>query len=112
MTLFDGELSNRTMYNTAYFVTGDRPAAMASVIRRVPTLFQESKGQKLHLIPEGDNSRIRKYLVEKLTDRSLGYTVSGMGMLSLGEENIIYKMDKIEWYLDSCSIVALYLVMT
>ena len=101
MTLFDGELSNRTMYNTAYFVTGDRPAAMASVIRRVPTLFQESKGQKLHLIPEGDNSRIRKYLVEKLTDRSLGYTVSGMGMLSLGEENIIYKMDKIEWYLDT-----------
>jgi len=24
-----------------------------------------------------------------------------MGMLSLGEENIIYKMDKIEWYLDT-----------
>lgn len=101
MSLFDGELSNRTMYNTAYFVTGDRPAAMASVIRRVPTLFQESTGQKLHLIPEGDNSRIRKYLVEKLTEPRLGYTVSSMGMLSLGEENIIYKMDKIEWYLDT-----------
>lgn len=101
MSLFDGELSNRTMYNTAYFVTGDRPAAMASVIRRVPTLFQESTGQKLHLIPEGDNSRIRKYLVQKLTEPRLGYTVSSMGMLSLGEENIIYKMDKIEWYLDT-----------
>ena len=81
MSLFDGELSNRTMYNTAYFVTSDRPAAMASVIRRVPTLFQEKGPQLLHFIPEGDNSRIRKYLIGRLKDE--GYTVSGTGMLSL-----------------------------
>ena len=101
MSLFDGELSNRTMYNTAYFVTGDRPAAIASVIRQVPTLFQENTGQKLHLIPKGDNSRIRKYLIKRLTSDKEGYTVSATGMLSLGEEKIIYQKDNISWYIDS-----------
>ena len=101
MSLFDGELSNRTMYNTAYFVTGDRPAAIASVIRQVPTLFQENTGQKLHLIPKGDTSRIRTYLIKRLTSDK-GYTVSaGTGMLSLGEEKIIYQKDNISWYIDS-----------
>lgn len=105
MSLFDGELSNRTMYNTAYFVTGDRPAAIASVIRQVPTLFQENTGQKLHLIPEGDTSRIRNYLIKRLTSDNEGYTVSATGMLSLptpgGEEKIIYQKDNISWYIDS-----------
>ena len=101
MSLFDGELSNRTMYNTAYFVTGDRPAAIASVIRQVPTLFQENTGQKLHLIPKGDNSRIRNYLIKRLTSDNEGYTVSATGMLSWGKEKIIYQKDNISWYIDS-----------
>jgi hypothetical protein len=98
--LFDGDLSNRTMYNKAYFVTADRPAAIASVVRQVPTIFQEKTGQKMHLMPVGDNNgRIRQYLVSKL--RQLYYTISSNGTVSKDGVIIIDKTNDISWFLDT-----------
>jgi hypothetical protein len=100
MGLFDGDLSNRTMYNKAYFVSGDRPAAIASVVRQVPTIFQEKTGKKMHLMPMGDNNgRIRRYLDRKL--RQLDYTISSNGTVSKDGVIIIDKTDDISWYLDT-----------
>jgi hypothetical protein len=104
MGLFDGDLSNRTMYNKAYFVTADRPAAIASVVRQVPTIFQEaaskkSSTSKFHLIPQGNNGRILKYLTQELT-RS-GFTISSNGIVSIGDLKIVDKTTEIGWYLDT-----------
>ncbi|MGY8913391.1 MAG: hypothetical protein ACKVHS_09005, partial [Flavobacteriales bacterium] len=104
MGLFDGDLSNRTMYNKAYFVTADRPAAIASVVRQVPTIFQEAASKKssmskFHLIPPGNNGRILRYLTQELT-RS-GFTISSNGIVSIGDLKIIDKTKEIEWYLDT-----------
>ena len=104
ISLFDGELSNRTMYNKAYFMTADRPAAIASVVRQVPTIFQEKASSKsttnrFHLIPPGNNGRILRYLTQELT-RS-GFTISSKGMVSVGDLKIIDKTGEIGWYLDT-----------
>jgi hypothetical protein len=104
ISLFDRELSNRTMYNKAYFMTADRPAAIASVVRQVPTVFQEatskkSSTSKFHLIPPGNNGRILRYLTQELT-RS-GFTISSKGMVSVGDLKIIDKTNEIGWYLDT-----------
>lgn len=104
LSLFDRELSNRTMYNKAYFMTADRPAAIASVVRQVPTIFQEaaskkSSTSKFHLIPPGNNGRILRYLTQELT-RS-GFTISSKGMVSVGDLKIIDKTKEIGWYLDT-----------
>jgi len=104
LSLFDRELSNRTMYNKAYFMTADRPAAIASVVRQVPTIFQEaaskkSSTSKFHLIPPGNNGRILRYLTQELT-RS-GFTISSKGMVSVGDLKIIDKTNEIGWYLDT-----------
>ena len=104
ISLFDRELSNRTMYNKAYFMTADRPAAIASVVRQVPTIFQEaaskkSSTSKFHLIPPGNNGRILRYLTQELT-RS-GFTISSKGIVSVGDLKIIDKTNEIGWYLDT-----------
>ena len=104
MGLFDGDLSNRTMYNKAYFVTADRPAAIASVVRQVPTIFQEaaskkSSTSKFHLIPQVNNGRILRYLTQELT-RS-GFTISSNGIVSIGDLKIVDKTKEIGWYLDT-----------
>ena len=92
------------MYNKAYFVTADRPAAIASVVRQVPTIFQEaaskkSSTSKFHLIPQGNNGRILKYLTQELT-RS-GFTISSNGIVSIGDLKIVDKTTEIGWYLDT-----------
>ena len=38
--------SDSTMYNTAYFVTMDRVAALASVVRQIPTIYQTGVSKK------------------------------------------------------------------
>lgn len=37
--------SNRTIYKNAYFVSGDKAATLASVIRDIPTIFQSKKNE-------------------------------------------------------------------
>jgi hypothetical protein len=103
LSLFDRELSNRTMYNKAYFMTADRPAAIASVVRQVPTIFQEAASKKtstsrFHLVPPGDNRRILQYLTQEL--RQSGFT-SDKGIVSVGDLKIIDKTREIGWYLDT-----------
>ena len=100
MELFDGDVSNRTMYKKVYFLSSDRPAAIASAIRQVPTIFQESDGKKLHVMPDGNNnSMIRRYLNNEL--KRIGYTISSSGIVSLGNVKIIDKTEDIKWYLDT-----------
>ena len=61
--MFQSDASNRTMYNYAYFVSNDRVAALASVIRGIPTIFQQTKPQNYYMIPRGTNSMKVKQVV-------------------------------------------------
>jgi len=74
--------SDSKMYNTAYFVTMDRVAALASVVRQIPTIYQTGVSKKnpqmsqvyyklsptTNVIP-----KIRNILATLLKDR--GYTI-------------------------------------
>jgi len=66
LSMFDQESSNRTMYNDAYFVTMDRVAALAAVVRQIPTIYQTVKPQKYYVVPTGNVNRITKFLQSKL----------------------------------------------
>ena len=63
--MFQSDASNRTMYNYAYFVSNDRVAALASVIRGIPTIFQQTKPQNYYMIPRGTNSMKVKQVVNQ-----------------------------------------------
>ena len=66
LSMFDQESSNRTMYNDAYFVTMDRVAALAAVVRQIPTIYQTVKPQNYYDVPTGNVNRITKFLQSKL----------------------------------------------
>ena len=63
--MFQSDASNRTMYNYAYFVSNDRVAALASVIRGIPTIFQQTNPQNYYMIPPGTNSMKVKQVVNQ-----------------------------------------------
>lgn len=67
-----------TMYNTAYFVTMDRVAALASVVREIPTIYQTGN-QYYYNVPTTDAiPRIREILTSMLKSR--GYTMPKISM--------------------------------
>ena len=66
LSMFDQESSNRTMYNDAYFVTMDRVAALAAVVRQIPTIYQTVKPQNYYDVPTGNVNRITRFLQSKL----------------------------------------------
>lgn len=66
LSMFEHESSNRTMYNGAYFVTMDRVAALAAVVRQIPTIYQTVKPQNYYDVPTGNVNRITKFLQSKL----------------------------------------------
>lgn len=66
LSMFEQESSNRTMYNSAYFVTMDRVAALAAVVRQIPTIYQTVKPQNYYDVPTGNVNRITKFLQSKI----------------------------------------------
>ena len=66
LSMFEQESSNRTMYNSAYFVTMDRLAALAAVVRQIPTIYQTVKPQNYYDVPTGNVNRITKFLESKI----------------------------------------------
>ena len=66
LSMFDQESSNRTMYSNAYFVTMDRVAALAAVVRQIPTIYQTVKPQNYYDVPTGNVNRITIFLQSKL----------------------------------------------
>ena len=81
MDVFDAEDNNSTMYNRAYFVTFDRVAALASVIRDIPTLYQAgfSKNnpfsQSFFLIESSNNIRKLQDIIENDIINTSGFTL-------------------------------------
>lgn len=62
-----------TMYNTAYFVTMDRVAALASVVREIPTIYQTGSQYYYNVPTTNVIPRIREILTSMLKSR--GYTM-------------------------------------
>lgn len=75
LSMFDQESSNRTMYNDAYFVTMDRVAALAAVVRQIPTIYQTVKPQNYYDVPTGNVNRITKFLQSKLKTAKNGFEI-------------------------------------
>ncbi len=68
----NGIRNNSTMYGKAYFVTMDRVAALASVVRTIPTIYQTGK-QDYYKVPITNVfPKIRKIITDMLM--KLGYT--------------------------------------
>lgn len=114
LSMFDQESSNRTMYKRAYFVTMDRVAALAAVVRQVPTIYQTVKPQNYYVVPEGNVNRITKFLESKL--KSIGYEVPNKNTPMKNHANrmkkvilpdgrpIITKGPLFKWFLDTRNV--------
>ena len=70
--------TDSTMYNTAYFATGDRTAALASVVRGIPTLFTDGNGNYYNVPITNVIPRIRKILGDML--KREGFTMPKTSM--------------------------------
>ena len=70
--------TDSTMYNTAYFATGDRTAALASVVRGIPTLYTTGTGDYYNVPITNVIPRIRKILGDML--KREGFTMPKTSM--------------------------------
>ena len=70
--------TDSTMYNTAYFATGDRTAALASVVRGIPTLYTTGTGDYYNVPITNVIPRIRKILGDMLKHE--GFTMPKTSM--------------------------------
>lgn len=114
LSMFEQESSNRTMYNDAYFVTMDRLAALAAVVRRLPTIYQTVKPQNYYDVPTGNVNRITKFLESKL--KSIGYEIPNRNTPMKNHPNrmqklilpdgrpIITKGPLFKWFLDTRNV--------
>ena len=81
MDVFNAEDNNSKMYNRSYFVTYDRVAALASVIRDIPTLYQVgfSKNnpfsQSFFLIESSNNIRNLQNIIKDDIVNTSGFTL-------------------------------------
>jgi hypothetical protein len=81
MDVFNAEDNNSKMYNRSYFVTYDRVAALASVIRDIPTLYQVgfSKNnpfsQSFFLIESSNNIRKLQNIIKDDIVNTSGFTL-------------------------------------
>ena len=69
-----------TLYNTAYFVTMDRVAALASVVREIPTIYQTGNQYYYNVPTTNVIPRVREILTSMLKSR--GYTMPKISMNS------------------------------
>ena len=69
------KVEDSKMYSKAYFVTMDRVAALASVVRRIPTIYQTGT-QYYYNVPTTDViPKIRNILATMLKQENRGYTI-------------------------------------
>ena len=114
--MFDQESSNRTMYNDAYFVTMDRVAALAAVVRQIPTIYQTVKPQNYYAVPTGNVNRITKFLQSKLKTVRNAFEIPNRNtpmknhpnrmqeLITPGGRPIITKGPLFKWFLDTRNI--------
>lgn len=105
--------SNRTIYSNAYFVSGDRAAALASVIRDIPTIFQYGgKPYPLYIADQKNNlQKIRGIIKEDLKSNTLFDFTAKSVPTYRGEERtqvlgyngrpVITKSALFGWFLDT-----------
>ena len=116
LSMFDQESSNRTMYNDAYFVTMDRVAALAAVVRQIPTIYQTVKPQNYYDVPTGNVNRITKFLQSKLKTARNAFEIPNRNtpmnnhpnrmqeLITPGGRPIITKGPLFKWFLDTRNI--------
>tara|TARA_B110000444_G_scaffold209733_1_gene204754 strand:+ start:312 stop:2675 length:2364 start_codon:yes stop_codon:yes gene_type:complete len=104
--------TDSTMYNTAYFATGDRTAALASVVRGIPTLYTTGTGDYYNVPITNVIPRIRKILADMLTDK--GFTMPKTSMknhnnrtqelVTPGGRPVITSSPLFAWFLDTRNV--------
>jgi hypothetical protein len=116
LSMFEQESSNRTMYNSAYFVTMDRVAALAAVVRQIPTIYQTVKPQNYYDVPTGNVNRITKFLESKIKTARNAFEIPNRNTPMKNHPNrmqelitpegkpIITKGPLFNWFLDTRNI--------
>ena len=116
LSMFEQESSNRTMYNSAYFVTMDRVAALAAVVRQIPTIYQTVKPQNYYDVPTGNVNRITKFLESKIKTARNAFEIPNRNTPMKNHPNrmqelitpegkpIITKGPLFKWFLDTRNI--------
>jgi hypothetical protein len=100
------------MYNTAYFATGDRTAALASVVRGIPTLYTTGTGDYYNVPITNVIPIIRKILGDMLTGE--GFTMPKTSMknhnnrtqelVTPGGRPVITSGPLFAWFLDTRNV--------
>ena len=104
--------TDSTMYNTAYFATGDRTAALASVVRGIPTLYTTGTGDYYNVPITNVIPIIRKILGDMLTGE--GFTMPKTSMknyknrtqelVTPGGRPVITSGPLFAWFLDTRNV--------
>ena len=109
--------NNSTMYGKAYFVTQDRVAALASVVRKIPTLYQGSQyyynvNTKVNNKNVDSIPKIREILSKLLKDKNYtmpkttvnGYTNRIQELTTPSGRPVITSGPIFAWFLDTRNI--------
>ena len=107
--------NNSTMYGKAYFVTQDRVAALASVVRKIPTLYQTGSQYYYNVNTKVNNKtvdsipKIREILSKLLKDKNYtmpkttvnGYTNRTQQLTTPSGRPVITSGPIFAWFLDT-----------
>ena len=107
--------NNSTMYGKAYFVTMDRVAALASVVRKIPTLYQTGSQYYYNVNTKVNNKtvdsipKIREILSKLLKDKNYtmpkttvnGYTNRTQQLTTPSGRPVITSGPIFAWFLDT-----------
>ncbi len=110
--------NNSTMYGKAYFVTQDRVAALASVVRKIPTLYQTGNQYYYNVNTKVNNKtvdsipKIREILSKLLKDKNYtmpkttvnGYTNRIQQLTTPSGRPVITSGPLFAWFLDTRNI--------
>ena len=110
--------NNSTMYGKAYFVTQDRVAALASVVRKIPTLYQTGSQYYYNVNTKVNNKtvdsipKIREILSKLLKDKNYtmpkttvnGYTNRTQELTTPSGRPVITSGPLFAWFLDTRNI--------
>tara|TARA_B100001778_G_scaffold15266_1_gene11656 strand:- start:1238 stop:3589 length:2352 start_codon:yes stop_codon:yes gene_type:complete len=104
--------NNSTMYGKAYFVTMDRVAALASVVRKIPTLYQTGSQYYYNVPTTNSIPKIQEILAKMLKDKNYtmpkttanGYTNRTQELTTPSGRPIITSGPLFAWFLDTRNI--------
>ena len=104
--------NNSTMYGKAYFVTMDRVAALASVVRKIPTLYQTGSQYYYNVPTTNSIPKIQEILSKMLKDKNYtmpkttanGYTNRTQELTTPSGRPIITSGPLFAWFLDTRNI--------